>query len=291
MAQVEVEVVNDNPGSTQSLVAQIQHSLGLCHGHKQLKGEMASETTKSKLEEIELEVKDALETHTNRDDNIAGPDNARSDDEDEAWASESEASESEQYLQAGVGPSKRRVKAHSVRRQPSSSSRHRGRRRLSSQRPNPPFATDFQSQSTVPGSSPEASSTSPTPGISPEEEESRGRSYPTHAHFASEPHPYSIMASNGSLFAPGSPRTWTGRHRHRRPGTADNSIVRPGTGDSSLRNARVSHIRMLHSSPPTRKASPSRSVRFMDEKGDDSEVKDKVSFDIGRRSPSETRRT
>jgi hypothetical protein len=44
------------------------------------------------------------------------------------------------------------------------------------------------------------------------------------------------------------------RLRHSRPGTSD-----------SVRNQRLEHIRMLHSSPPTREASPSRSVWFADE--------------------------
>jgi hypothetical protein len=39
---------------------------------------------------------------------------------------------------------------------------------------------------------------------------------------------------------------------------------RPGTSDSA-RNQRLEHIRTLHSAPPTRDASPSRSVWFADE--------------------------
>ncbi|KAG6879308.1 hypothetical protein C0992_003726 [Termitomyces sp. T32_za158] len=288
--QVEVEVIDDNQGSTQSFAAQIQHSLGIRCGHKKPKGELddqAGAAVKSKVKANEFEVKDALDTLNSHDDNLAKPNDVRNDDEDEAWASASEASQSETD-QAGAGPSRKRVKARPIRRQSSSCSRRSGRWLTSSRRSNPPFATDFQSQSSPSGFGSETPSTSPTPGTPPEEEEYRGRSYPTHAHFASEPHPHNAIALNNRLLAS---RTSASRHRHRRPGTADSSIVRPGTGDSSLRNARVSHIRMLHSSPPTREASPSRSVRFMDERGDDSEVRNRVSFDIGLRSPAGTGRT
>lgn len=41
--------------------------------------------------------------------------------------------------------------------------------------------------------------------------------------------------------------------------------TRPGTAESSLRDQRMDSLRALHSRPPTREASPSRSVRLMDE--------------------------
>lgn len=47
-----------------------------------------------------------------------------------------------------------------------------------------------------------------------------------------------------------------------RPGTADTYPSRTSAGDSSLRNHRVESLRTLHSIPPTRENSPSRSVRF-----------------------------
>ncbi|KAH0586780.1 hypothetical protein H2248_005630 [Termitomyces sp. 'cryptogamus'] len=282
---VEVEVIEDDRRSTQSLTAQIKQSLGFPHGPKQAVSELedrAGPVVKDKAEEIEFKVKDALDTHPRHDENIAGPSHLRSDDEDGAWASTSENSGSEKDLQAGGGSSQKRT----IRRQRTSFSRRSGRRRTSI-RPNSLPAIEFQQSSLV--SDPEKStSTSPTP---PEERESRGRSYQSSPHFAPKPHLSSVIRSNGRPLAEGSTRTSFGRHQNRRSGTADSSIVRPGTGDSSLPNARVSHIRMLHSSPPTREVSPSRSVRFMDERGNDPEVRSKVSSDIGLRSPAGSGRT
>jgi sodium/hydrogen antiporter len=53
---------------------------------------------------------------------------------------------------------------------------------------------------------------------------------------------------------------------------------RPGTSDSA-RNQRLAHIRAMHSSPPTREASPSRSVWFADE------VPPSASTDLARSQP------
>jgi len=47
-----------------------------------------------------------------------------------------------------------------------------------------------------------------------------------------------------------------------RPGTADTYLSRTSVGEGSLRNLRVESLRTLHSVPPTRENSPSRSVRF-----------------------------
>ena len=47
-----------------------------------------------------------------------------------------------------------------------------------------------------------------------------------------------------------------------RPGTADTYLSRTSVGEGSLRNHRVESLRTLHSVPPTRENSPSRSVRF-----------------------------
>jgi len=51
------------------------------------------------------------------------------------------------------------------------------------------------------------------------------------------------------------------------PSTAPSSATptRPRTAESSLRNQRIDSIRALHLRPPTREASPSWSVRFIDE--------------------------
>jgi len=65
----------------------------------------------------------------------------------------------------------------------------------------------------------------------------------------------------------GKTRLGTAASRMSRPSTAPSSATptRPGTAESSLRNQRIDSIRALHSRPPTREASPSRSVRFVDE--------------------------
>ncbi|KAG6884833.1 hypothetical protein C0993_007954 [Termitomyces sp. T159_Od127] len=111
---VEVEVIEDNQGSTQSLAAQIQHSLGLCRGHKPKdeSEELAGATVKSKAEALQLKPKDALDTHISGNDNLTGPDGVQNDDEDDAWASASEGSESENNLHAFGDLPKKRVKAH-----------------------------------------------------------------------------------------------------------------------------------------------------------------------------------
>jgi hypothetical protein len=59
--------------------------------------------------------------------------------------------------------------------------------------------------------------------------------------------------------------------RHSRPGTSD-----------SVRNQRLEHIRALYSTPPTREASPSRSVWFADEIPP---LSASGSMDLGRSQP------
>jgi hypothetical protein len=58
---------------------------------------------------------------------------------------------------------------------------------------------------------------------------------------------------------------------------------RPGTSDSA-RNQRLEHIRALYSVPPTREASPSRSVWFADEAPPPS-ASASISMDLGRSLP------
>ncbi len=77
-----------------------------------------------------------------------------------------------------------------------------------------------------------------------------------------------VTFAGGSSLSSGKPNHHITHSRPSRPGTADTYLsrtsTRPGTGDSSLRNHRVDSIRALHSIPPTRESSPSRSVRFAD---------------------------
>lgn len=94
----------------------------------------------------------------------------------------------------------------------------------------------------------------------------------------------------------------SGSHHRSRPNTAEGSSrptpsgslrSRPNTAESSVRHHRLDHIRALHSSPPTREVSPSRSVRFKDEliadslrspadgvADDPDSAKGKVTFDV-----------
>jgi hypothetical protein len=77
-------------------------------------------------------------------------------------------------------------------------------------------------------------------------------------------------------------------------GSSSGQRSRPGTAEGSIRHHRLDHIRALHSSPPTRDVSPSRSVRFQDEispadtarspPGEDEpdSAKSKVTFDVPR---------
>ena len=97
-------------------------------------------------------------------------------------------------------------------------------------------------------------------------EEPRGRdSRPSTAHSSAT----AVTFAGDNSLSSGKPKHHHVTHsRHSRPGTADTYMsrtsTRPGTGDSSLRNHRVDSIRALHSIPPTRESSPSRSVRFAD---------------------------
>ncbi|KAG6864886.1 hypothetical protein C0991_006573 [Blastosporella zonata] len=278
---VEVEVIDED--NRQSLAARIKQSLGLLGGLKQTVGNLedqTGETIKDKVEEIELKVKDALDVHHGHSNNsTAGPSGARNEDEDDAWASASEHSGSEKDSTTAMGV-KKRYQARSGRIQRSGSSR-RGRHRTSIRRSNPPPPIDLDTQSPYSGSGSET----PVSHTPPDEVDPQGTSYPNHAHFTtglSQPQQQNAVASSSRpSTAESHPWTSSGRrHRQRRPGTAESSILRPDTGDNSVRNARVSQMRLLHSSPPTRDASPSRSVRFV--RGEEMEVRNKVSFDLGK---------
>ncbi|KAG6819398.1 hypothetical protein H0H93_012185 [Arthromyces matolae] len=278
----------------------------------------AGQAVKHKVDEIEMKVQGLLDAHTAHDTNPAGPSGSDTHhhDEEDAWASASDHSGDDKGPPASIS-SVQRIKSRPLRLQHSGSSRRSGRQRTSIRRPNapPPIALKTSSTSPVPpsqtmGSEPPTSSPTPvsgsrTPPVSssssssifpgtsgsqtptptspptlPEDsEQPRGRSYSAnHAHFATQPSPHS-MTPNSRPHTAGE--TWTSsgkRHRHRRPGTAESSILRPGTGES-LQNARLSHIRMLHSSPPTRDSSPSRSVRFLDGNGEEQEIRSKASLD------------
>ncbi|KAG6856428.1 hypothetical protein H0H87_004554 [Tephrocybe sp. NHM501043] len=286
---VVVEVIPEE--GRQSLSAQIKQSLGLLHRLKQTAQHLedqTGETVKDKLEEIELNVKDVLESHHDGHISDTGLPGVHNDD-DGTWASASEESGGENDTNSG--PSKKRSQGRSTRLQRAGSSR-RGRRRPSIRRAKVPPAIELQVHSPSSGSGSE----SPTSQMPPEDSD-RGRSYPTHARFATDvaqPHQSNAVASGSRPST--SESTWTSsdrRHRHRRPGTeessilrpgtADSSTMRPGTGDGSVRNPRISQMRLLHSSPPTREVSPSRSVRFLDGRGEDNlEVRNKVSFDLGK---------
>ncbi|KAG6915140.1 hypothetical protein DXG01_013079 [Tephrocybe rancida] len=298
---VEVEVVDEDNSGHQSLATHIKQSLGLLSGLKQTAGQLegqAGETVKDKVEEIELRVKDALEAHHSNAGNTAGLSGVVNGGEEEEWSSESDGGNDKDSLSISGLP-KKRSKARTARLQRTGSSR-RGRQRTSIRRANAPPAMELQEQTPLSGSGSET----PTSTTPPDDADTRGRSYPTRAHFSTDlSQPHNAVASGSR---PGTAEsTWTSsgrRHRHRRPGTGDSSILRPGTGDSSilrpgtgdssLRNGRVSQIRLLHSSPPTRDVSPSRSVRFLDDRADDMhnmEVRNKVSFDLGRSPPGSGR--
>jgi len=80
--------------------------------------------------------------------------------------------------------------------------------------------------------------------------------------------PHSPTSSPSRSRFPSMSHSESHLRRHSRPGTSE-----------SARNQRLEHIRALHSSPPTREASPSRSVWFVDE------VPPSASMDLGRSQP------
>ncbi|KAG6826242.1 hypothetical protein H0H92_000594 [Tricholoma furcatifolium] len=281
---VDVEVVEDEGSQHRSLRAQIKQSLGLLHGLKETADDMetkAGETVTAKVEEIELKVKDALSTHQTHDSSIAGPSGSPNGDDDEAWASDSDARDSDHESHTA----KKRPKARAGRLQRTSSGRPRHQRRLSIRRSNIPPSIEVPTQPPISSSG----SGTPTPPDGTDTElQTRGRGFSNHTRSETLPHSF---ASHKSLVSEASRRlsedTWPEgrRHRHRRPPMAEGSILRSDRGDSSPRNARVSNIKMMYSSPPTRDVSPSRSVRFINEHGNDLEIKNKVSFDLGKSSP------
>ena len=101
-----------------------------------------------------------------------------------------------------------------------------------------------------------------------ENEESRGRQAPPGVAGSGETRGRQQPAlAQKTGHGHGKSRLGTAASRMSRPSTAPSSATptRPGTAESSLRNQRIDSIRALHSRPPTREASPSRSVRFVDE--------------------------
>ncbi|KAF9523393.1 Sodium/hydrogen exchanger family-domain-containing protein [Crepidotus variabilis] len=166
---------------------------------------------------------------------------ALEEDDDDGWASEGSDASGDvgESGKTGAATGKRSMKSAA---HPHHVHAHKSRRRFSFRRAH--------------------SSGLPTAGADGEiVEEQRGREL--------KPVP-SRSAAPGITFV-GNPPTRPGHHAHsghtKRPGTADSYLsrtsTRPGTGDS-LRNNRIESIRALHSVPPTRESSPSRSVRFVD---------------------------
>ncbi|KAF8074102.1 Sodium/hydrogen exchanger family-domain-containing protein [Lyophyllum atratum] len=257
---VEVEVLKDEDSSTPSLPEQIRKSLHLLDGLKRSVGHLHDHLGQPVGHQV-AEVQRVLSNTSTTPGPSTTTTTSRGEEEDGeeegGWTSESPSEKGS----ATTTTKRRGVKMKPTRSQPLGSLSRKGRQRGSIRRGHPPPpAIQTQDQTETPGSS------TPTP---PDESESerrgRGRSHDVaHPHFeAGEgrryPHPHQQRPGT-------APSTYT-RTRTHRPGTADSltSTLRPGTADSSLRNHRVSHIRLMHSSPPTREVSPSRSVRFMDE--------------------------
>ena len=99
-------------------------------------------------------------------------------------------------------------------------------------------------------------------------EESRGRQVPAGVAGAVETRgrQQPVLAQK-TRHGHGKARLGTAASHMSRPSTAPSSAMHthPGTAESSLHNQRIDSIQALHSRPPAREASPSRSVRFVDE--------------------------
>jgi len=255
---VEVEVLNsENRDPHAGTAAKIRHSLGLLDRLKTTAAHLEDNTggkVEEKLEEIQNHVREALSEHhrSYREQQKA---RTGSQDDEEGWASD--GSHPDQPVASGSASSsneltrsdsKRRapkMRGSTSKSQPVGSGVPRKRHRTSVRRshPAPAHLNLDQASSSFTG---------------PEESEARGRSHGHHL-VAS---PTSIHGSHPSpspSWRPGTPRS--------RPNTADRKSPRPDTGDSShsLQNNRLQYIRALHSSPPTRDSSPTRSIRFVDE--------------------------
>lgn len=270
LTQVEVEVVDsENRPETPGLSAKIRQSLKLLEGLKKSAGHLedhAGRPVEHRIAEIETHIQDALSADQHLRDDNAGDDSKfrkdvsviNLDEDDEGWASD--RSRTSQGVVA-----KRRLKAPKMKQSASSSSKshqvgsstRKGRSRTSLRRGqssshlilDPEHIDKPQDNVSVHPTPSSPSTNAPTPASSTATTEvgatkSRGRSYPYLA-----PRHRSISPSGSSP-------------SHSRPSTAEK--VRPGTGDSAS-HQRLEHLRMMHSSPPTRDVSPSRSVRFMDE--------------------------
>src|SRR5262249_4209918 len=83
------------------------------------------------------------------------------------------------------------------------------------------------------------------------------------------PSPSRLQHVHGILNEPSS--SSSGRHHHSPQQQQQRHRSRPGTGETSTSTGggvvprRLEHIRAMHSAPPTRDSSPSRSVWFVDE--------------------------
>ncbi|RDB14835.1 putative Na(+)/H(+) antiporter C3A11.09 [Hypsizygus marmoreus] len=254
---VDVEVIDESPPSSKT--SSIRRSLHLLSGLRKTTSHLEDDTgdsVEAKVAEIEEHVKHALSA--NADTPGAGPSRQPGEEDEEGWASDRSSSSGDQVGGEESTEAKKRLRIRTLRSHPLGSAR-RGRQRTSLRRSHVhSVAPEEQTATTM------AAATSPT---SPAESEARGRSpmYPT---------PSSPIGSARS-----------------RPTTADRGM-RPGTADGSLRNHRIDHIKALHSSPPTREVSPSRSIRFMDEaprspppEGDEDSSKTKVTFDLPSTKP------
>ncbi|GLB38785.1 putative sodium/hydrogen exchanger family protein [Lyophyllum shimeji] len=275
-AEVNVDVQRNAYPSDQSLPSQIRKSLeGLKRTAEHLPDR--GHQLRDKVVDVEHKVQKALSETTAR---AAGPSRQRDgesfrqhgDEDDEGWASEQSHSDKA----SSAGTSKKRSKTKTMRSQPLGAGR-RGRQRTSIRRAHPPPAIRLQEKTPSPDSSGGSGAATPPSHTPPEETEPRGRSpVPTGAHFTED---YAWRQRS-----PPSPRSRPGTGG--RPRTAESSLLRPGTADSSILNHRVSHIRAMHSSPPTRDVSPARSIRFLDEpirqEGDDPESRNRVTFDAPR---------
>ncbi|KAF9465385.1 Sodium/hydrogen exchanger family-domain-containing protein [Collybia nuda] len=260
---VDVEVTNEEDPEGHGLVDQIRQSLTKLDGLKQTAHALeheAADGIEGEVKEIEGHVQQIEESvkalSTSAQPGKAGPSTTIIESSDEGWTSD--RSYPDPTL-AG-GDQKKRSKATRPKITTVGSGR-RGRTRTSlrrglAQHPSlhhddaDAHATRVDERGRVGVSSAGSTSTHPADTPSPETP-----SFP----YASSSRTRPISSSS---------------HHRSRPNTAESSArptssgsqrSRPDTAESSIRHHRLDHIRALHTSPPTREVSPSRSVRFMDE--------------------------
>lgn len=302
----------DPEGHSPGLIDQIRQSLnkldGLKHTAQALEHEAAS-GIEGEVKEIESQVQDIHDSvkalGVPVQSSKAGP-NPTTDSGDESWASDGSYSDS---APAGTDQKKRskapRTKSTTV------GSGRRGRTRTSLRRglAQPPMHrngadTDTSQMITVEErgrvGAPSADPTSTNP---PDTSSSGNLLHPvasgSHS-LRSRPNTAegSIRPVSSSSYLRSRPNTAEGSSR---PTPSGSLRSRPNTAESSVRHHRLDHIRALHSSPPTREVSPSRSVRFKDELTADSprspadgagdepdSAKAKVTFDVPKIAGSKT---